>query len=62
MIGAAVEDLPAVLAALGYRAVEEDGTVTFTAPAAKAKRPRRRTAAADPDSPFAKLRDLKLAK
>jgi len=69
VIGAAFEDLPAVLTALGYHATDDDGTVTFAAPApkprrrAKAKRPRRRIAAkVDLDSPFAKLRDLKLAK
>jgi ATP-dependent RNA helicase SUPV3L1/SUV3 len=67
-IGAGVEDLPGVLAALDYHSIDEDGVVTFAAPApkhrrrTKAKRPRRRTVAADPDSPFAKLRDLKLAK
>jgi len=67
-IGAKADDLAAVLTALGYRAADENGVVTFSAPPAKprrrakGKRPRRRAAAVDPESPFAKLRDLKLAK
>ncbi len=60
--------LPAVIAALGYRSVEEEGELRFHAPAKrKGSRPARRRRAKKtpqhmPDSPFAALRDLKFQK
>ncbi len=58
-IGAAVEDVPLVLAEIGLRVNGEDGTI---APRPTPKRKRRRRKPADPDSPFAKLKEFKLAK
>jgi ATP-dependent RNA helicase SUPV3L1/SUV3 len=59
LAGCAVADVAAVLAALGFRAVLGEAGVTFQA------RPRRAPAAAvkpaQPDNPFAKLRELRLA-
>jgi ATP-dependent RNA helicase SUPV3L1/SUV3 len=60
--------LPAVIAALGYRSVEEAGELRFHAPARrKASRPTKRRRAKRkprhlPDSPFAALRDIKFQK
>jgi hypothetical protein len=60
--------LPAVIAALGYRSVEEEGELRFHARARKKDvRPARRRRAKRkprhlPDSPFAALRDLKFQK
>jgi ATP-dependent RNA helicase SUPV3L1/SUV3 len=60
--------LPAVIAALGFRSVEEDGELRFHARArTKDQRPARRRRAKKvsrhhPDSPFAALRDLKFQK
>jgi len=60
--------LPAVIAALGYRSVEEAGELRFHAPARrKGSRPTTRRRAKRkprhlPDSPFAALRDIKFQK
>jgi ATP-dependent RNA helicase SUPV3L1/SUV3 len=60
--------LPAVIAALGYRSVEEDGELRFHAPERHAAgragryRRRRRPRPPQPDSPFAALRDLKFTR
>jgi ATP-dependent RNA helicase SUPV3L1/SUV3 len=60
LAGCAVADLAAMLPALGYRAVVggEDGAVVFHAKPRRAARSRRIVA----DGPFAKLRELRLAR
>ena len=64
LVGAPLAELPAIVAALGYRAKEIDGTVTFTAqprrhrPAHAAREPVRPVTPVSPDHPFAKLREL----
>ena len=55
LVGAPVSELPAILAALGYRAAHDaEGTVTFR-PTARKLKPRR-SPRANADSPFARLR------
>jgi hypothetical protein len=56
--------LPAVIAALGFRSVEEDGELRFHAAQkkqrrAKGRRPGKQPAQPTGDSPFAALGDLK---
>jgi ATP-dependent RNA helicase SUPV3L1/SUV3 len=71
LAGCPIDALPSVLAALGYRAVlAEDGSVRVHARPRRPKRQRgkadrrrgRRGAEQEIDSPFAKLRDLRLAR
>jgi ATP-dependent RNA helicase SUPV3L1/SUV3 len=58
--GGSAEDLAAMLSALSYRVVPQEGSVTFhSRRAAKARRRKRRAPPAD--SPFAKLAELRLA-
>ena len=60
LAGCTVQEMGEVLAGLGYRPEPEnaDGVVFFAAPERKrGKRPRRRPG--DPDSPFAKLAELR---
>ena len=58
--GGSIEDLAAMLSALSYRVVRQEGGVTFHARrAAKARRRKRRSPPGD--SPFAKLAELRLA-
>jgi ATP-dependent RNA helicase SUPV3L1/SUV3 len=60
LCGGSVEDLAAMLSALSYRVVRQEGGVTFhSRRAAKARRRKRRSPPAD--SPFAKLAELRLA-
>ena len=57
--------LPAVIAALGYRSVEEGGELRFHAPPRKASgkdRKKRRRGRPRSESPFAALRELKLSR
>jgi ATP-dependent RNA helicase SUPV3L1/SUV3 len=59
--------LPSVIAALGYRSIEEGGELRFQAPAKRKTRQTRRGRARKapkhlPDSPFAALRGLKFPK
>jgi hypothetical protein len=59
--------LPAVIAALGYRSVEEEGELRFHAPTRKApakagRRARHRGTGGHPESPFAALRDLRFTR
>ena len=72
ILGAPDAITEAALAALGFRAKEENGVVSYalrrkrpTKPAAKSRKPgKRKTAAkpeADPASPFAKLKELNLS-
>lgn len=69
LCGCGATEIAGVLAALGYRSRETDGeAVFFPAPKKKAKkesrgkppprRPRKKVPEVDPDSPFAKLREL----
>ena len=72
LAGCTVDELAAVLPALGYRAVLDDATITFhtrrradkkrngMAPLRRVRRPAKEQAATD--SPFAKLRELRLAR
>jgi ATP-dependent RNA helicase SUPV3L1/SUV3 len=73
LAGCAVEELAAVLPPLGYRAVLGEGGITFHARPRRAERPsddkpgkrrraRRKPEAAAADGPFAKLRELRLAR
>ena len=55
LVGAPSEDFAAILAALGYRALEDAGSIRFAAaPKVSPRRGRRRSDRAD--SPFASLR------
>jgi ATP-dependent RNA helicase SUPV3L1/SUV3 len=60
--GADRDHLAAMLPALGYRAVHDGDTVMFHARRKVRPRPRRRGAEAPADGPFAKLRNLRLAR
>lgn len=73
LVGGSMAELDAALAALGYRRDETPGGAVFSAPGAalgtrKRRRGRSKTARrgrearADPHSPFAALKDLKLAR
>ncbi len=66
LAGAPPEALPAMLAALGYRAVADaDGRIVFHAPprhAGKRLRPRRQRHGEGADHPFAKLRELRFGR
>jgi hypothetical protein len=60
IIGASVEEVEPVLAALGYRKSETDASFLARPSARGRRRGRRREGQAD--SPFAKLKDLKLGR
>jgi ATP-dependent RNA helicase SUPV3L1/SUV3 len=66
LAGAPLEALPAMLGALGYRAVADaDGQIVFHAPprhSGKRVRPRRQRRGDGADHPFAKLRELRFGR
>lgn len=61
-IGASVEEVEPVLAALGYRKSAEDSSFAPQRGAGRRRRGRDRTHDGRADSPFAKLKDLKLGR